>query len=263
MSDTPLLVVIPCFNGEATLERAVASALAQNIQDMTVVIVDDASTDGSLRLAQDLAKRDSRVKSLPLPVNSGPGAARNFGVASFQSRYVAFLDADDEYLPGALSNALGFLEKETHYDAIKFGFETVPPLDLSKAHYDITYNSIPSNLVIRRYVFDVLGGFPVEPVFRGRLAGEDVAFYEATQRLFNLARAQDRLLRYSCPPGSHLHKLVAECPVDGEGEAQFPDSQERQELGRAIGRYILAAKDRLRKAAKYWSAAGCPSGDDK
>ncbi|MDK9722450.1 MAG: glycosyltransferase family 2 protein [Rhodospirillales bacterium] len=255
---TSLLVVIPCYNGEATLERTLASALAQPVAPMTVVIVDDASTDGSFKLAQSLAARDARVKALAMAVNSGPGAARNLGARSFPGDYLAFLDADDVYLPGALPNAIGFLEKDSRFDAVKFGFETEPPLDLAPAHYDITYNSIPSNMVVKRHVFDILGGFPEDPVFRGQLAGEDVAFYEGVQRLFNLARAADKLLSYSCPPGSHLFKLVHDCPVGADGQAHFPETPERAELGRAIGRYIQQGRDRLRLAARLWSQAGCP-----
>lgn len=256
---TSLLVVIPCYNGAATLERTVASALAQQVSPMTIVIVDDGSTDGSDALALTLAANHPHIQALKMPANSGPGAARNLGARSFPGDYLAFLDADDVYLPNALSSAIGFLEKEPHWDAVKFGFETDPPLELSKAHYDITYNSIPSNMVVRRYVFDILGGFPEDGIFRSDLAGEDVAFYEAVQRLFNLARAQDRMLRYACPPGSHLFRLIEDCPLDPDGQAHYPDTPERQELGRAIGRYITAARGRLQTAAKHWSKAGCPA----
>jgi glycosyltransferase involved in cell wall biosynthesis len=255
---TNLTVVIPCYNAEATLERTVESALAQSVNPMTIVIVDDASTDGSLALAQSLAQSHPNVNALTMDRNSGPGAARNKGARAFPATYFAFLDSDDAYLPNALPAAADFLEKNPRWDGVKFGFETDPPIVLSQAHYDITYNSIPSNMLVRSYVFDILGGFPEDPVFRGRLAGEDVAFYEGLQRLFNLARAQDKMVRYACPPGSHLYKLIEDCPLDANGQAIFPDSEERRELGRAIGRYITAAKDRLRLAAKHWAQAGCP-----
>ena len=253
-----LLVVIPCFNGETTLERAVASALAQQVSPMTVAVVDDASSDGSFALAQELAARHPQVKALAMPHNGGPGAARNLGARSFPGTYLAFLDCDDEYLPGALPAAIHLMERDAKWDAVKFGFTTEPPIDLAQAHYDITFNSIPSNMVLRRHVFDILGGFPEDALFRTKLAGEDVAFYEAAQRLFNMARAHEKLLRYHCPPGSHLFKMIDECPVGPDGQAQFPQSTERAELGRAIGRYIMTAKDRLRLAARIWSQSGCP-----
>ncbi|TAN52830.1 MAG: glycosyltransferase family 2 protein, partial [Rhodospirillales bacterium] len=166
-----LLVVIPCFNAAATLERSVASALAQAVNPLFVAIVDDGSTDGSLDLARDLAARHPQVTAHAMPANSGPGAARNLGARTQPTKYLAFLDADDEYLPHALPSAVGFLEKEPRFDAIKFGFETDPPIDLAPAHYDITYNSIPSNMVLRRYVFDILGGFPEDILYRTKLAG--------------------------------------------------------------------------------------------
>ena len=200
--------------------------LVKRFGDKTVV-------DGlSFKLAQGLAQRHPNVHALAMEKNSGPGPARNLGARRFPGSYLAFLDSDDVYLPNALTSAIGFLEKNPRWDAVKFGFETEPPINLSQAHYDITYNSIQSNMVVKRYVFDILDGFPEDEIFRGKLAGEDVAFYEAVQRLFNLARAQDKMLKYYCPPGSHLFKLVEDCPVSQDGQAQFPQTAERAELGR-------------------------------
>ena len=97
-------VVIPTYNSEHCLERAVASALAQTHPPREIIIVDDASTDDTVGVACRLAAR-----SMPIPIrvlrqrsNLGPSAARNLAWDSALGDYIVFLDADDEWLPHKL-----------------------------------------------------------------------------------------------------------------------------------------------------------------
>lgn len=90
-------VVVGAYNASATLDRALRSALGQTHQRVEVVVVDDASTDGTLALAQSYAHRDPRVRVVQRPQNSGGvGAPRNNGIEAASGQYVLFLDADDE-----------------------------------------------------------------------------------------------------------------------------------------------------------------------
>ncbi|MFJ3336541.1 glycosyltransferase [Streptomyces sp. NPDC086766] len=90
-------VVVAAFNASATLERALRSALNQTHRNLEVVVVDDASTDGTLRVAEGYARKDSRVRIVARPENSGGvGAPRNDGIECAAGQYVMFLDADDE-----------------------------------------------------------------------------------------------------------------------------------------------------------------------
>ena len=101
-SSQPLVsVVLPCFNAEATLERALASIAQQNYRHLEVIAVDDGSTDRTPDILESRADVVQRV--IRLPRNCGAAAARNAGLARAQGEYVAFLDADDEWLPGKLS----------------------------------------------------------------------------------------------------------------------------------------------------------------
>jgi succinoglycan biosynthesis protein ExoO len=95
-------VLIAAYNAGAFLHRAVRSALAQTLPPLEVVIIDDASTDGTLDAANALAAEDSRIRVLRLPVNSGPAAARNAGLNAAKGDWVAILDADDAYMPSRL-----------------------------------------------------------------------------------------------------------------------------------------------------------------
>ncbi len=78
MSNLILDVVIPCYNDEETLERAVQSAL-QQAEVRHIIVVDDGSTDSSLLLMKQLAQQNVRVKVLSMPVNGGVARARNWG----------------------------------------------------------------------------------------------------------------------------------------------------------------------------------------
>ncbi|HEY1576176.1 MAG TPA: glycosyltransferase family 2 protein [Terracidiphilus sp.] len=95
-------VLIPAYNASAFLHRAVRSALTQSYAPLEVLIVDDASTDETLAVANELANQDPRVHILTLPTNSGPGSARNLGLAAARGDWVALLDADDAYIPSRL-----------------------------------------------------------------------------------------------------------------------------------------------------------------
>jgi hypothetical protein len=97
-------VVIPTYNAAAFLAEAVASARAQTYAPVEVVVVDDASADGTADLAESLGARAVRQEE-----NRGPSAARNRGVAMAEGEVVAFLDADDAWLPWHLELCVGAL----------------------------------------------------------------------------------------------------------------------------------------------------------
>lgn len=92
---TEASIIIAAFNAEDSLERAVRSALLQEDADIEVLVVDDASTDGTLETAKSLACGDGRVKVIQHTVNLGPGAARNSGIRCSTGAWLVILDADD------------------------------------------------------------------------------------------------------------------------------------------------------------------------
>jgi glycosyltransferase involved in cell wall biosynthesis len=98
-------VVIPAYNAEKTIRNAIDSVLEQTVSDLELIVVDDASTDGTVRAVE--AVHDPRVRLFRSPRNSGPSAARNTGVKLAKGRWVAFLDADDEWVPDRLGHLVG------------------------------------------------------------------------------------------------------------------------------------------------------------
>jgi len=102
-------VVIAAYQAEPFLAECVASVLAQSLESFHLVIVDDGSTDGTLRIARSCT--DARVLVITGP-NRGPAHARNAGVrAALPSRYIAFLDADDVWDPPKLAVQSRFLDE--------------------------------------------------------------------------------------------------------------------------------------------------------
>lgn len=96
-------VITPVFNSARTLRRAAASALDQTLRDIELLIVDDGSTDGTKAVIQDIAASDPRVRTITLPDNGGKSRAMNYAMAAARGRWLAVLDADDQYRPERLA----------------------------------------------------------------------------------------------------------------------------------------------------------------
>ena len=102
MSAAPTIsVVVPCFNAERYIAAAVESALQQGWPGLEVVVVDDGSTDGSAERVRGLCRAHSNVRLIE-QANAGVAAARNHGLRHASGEWIAFLDADDLWLPGKL-----------------------------------------------------------------------------------------------------------------------------------------------------------------
>ncbi len=100
-TDLSISVVIPTHNRAETLGRALDGVLAQTLAPLEVIVVDDASTDGTA--AMIAARGDPRIRLIRHDVNRGAGAARNTGVAAAQGALIAFQDSDDDWMPGKLA----------------------------------------------------------------------------------------------------------------------------------------------------------------
>lgn len=110
-SDRPsVTVVIPCYNYGRYLPDAVESALSQDGVEVEVIVVDDASTDGSAAVAWRLASMDRRITVVHHERNQGHIATYNDGLSRAGGRYVTLLSADDLIAPGALSRAAALME---------------------------------------------------------------------------------------------------------------------------------------------------------
>ena len=109
-------VVIQAFNAEQHIAEALASVRAQTMSDLEVILVDDGSTDGTVREARRFAA--SLDLTIIQQANSGPSAARNAGVRRARSRYCAFLDADDLMLPELLAAQTAVFETDPEFGLV-------------------------------------------------------------------------------------------------------------------------------------------------
>lgn len=99
-------VIIPVYNAERTIEAAIQSLQAQGLQDWEALIINDASNDCSVELVSEMAARDLRLHLFSNPDQEKPlgaAAARNIGLENARGRYIAFLDADDLWMPKKLT----------------------------------------------------------------------------------------------------------------------------------------------------------------
>lgn len=109
MSHAPKIsVILPTYNRAGTLSRAIRSVLSQNLDDLELIVVDDASTDSTTELMRGWT--DPRLAYVRHERNAGAAAARNTGVRRARGQYLAFQDSDDEWLPGKLEQQLRALE---------------------------------------------------------------------------------------------------------------------------------------------------------
>ncbi|WP_200343906.1 glycosyltransferase [Halochromatium glycolicum] len=169
-------VIIPCYEGEAFIADAIRSALDQQDVTLEVVVVDDASPDGSASVVEGFLDTD-HVRLLRRRRNGGIAAARNTGICSAAGEYIAFLDQDDLWYPGRLSKAVKILDNDKDIGLV-FGNETTrsfatganetsrlrPPADINCRSRDavlaalLQRNFIPTAAsLVRRTCFNELG----------------------------------------------------------------------------------------------------------
>lgn len=108
MTEILVSVVIPAFNCEDTIDKAINSVLQQTHESFELIIVDDASTDSTVKRVNSIS--DSRINLVHHKKNRGAAAARNTGMRQARGEYIAWLDADDEWLPEKLELQLEALE---------------------------------------------------------------------------------------------------------------------------------------------------------
>ncbi len=117
-------IIMPAFNGEQYIADSIDSIRCQTFNDWELLITDDGSSDGTVKIIQDLAKGDDRICLLKNECGKGPAAARNNSVKHATGEYIAFLDADDLWKPNKLGKQLAFM-KEKNADFSYTGYNHI------------------------------------------------------------------------------------------------------------------------------------------
>lgn len=106
-----LSIITPSYKSENSISKTIESVLSQTYKNWEMIIVDDVSPDNSNAIIEAYCKQDSRIKLIKLEKNSGPAVARNRAIKEAKGRYIAFLDADDIWMPEKLEKQIAFMDK--------------------------------------------------------------------------------------------------------------------------------------------------------
>ena len=139
-------VIIPVYNNERYIVATVESVLSQTLRDVEVLVVDDASTDGTVKKVRDLAEHDRRVHLIEQPENAGVALARNRALSVARGRYIAYLDSDDLWLPEKLELQIAFLAKK----GVGACFTSYETIEENGRHRN--YVHVPARIGYRQYL---------------------------------------------------------------------------------------------------------------
>lgn len=117
-------IITPVYNAARWLPETLASVKAQTLTDWEQILVDDGSTDDSVAIVTAAAHDDSRIRLLHTPRNGGPSAARNLALDVARGRFIAFLDADDMWLPEKLARSVEWITAH-NYDFIYHDYRKI------------------------------------------------------------------------------------------------------------------------------------------
>lgn len=195
-------VVIPAYNRADTIARALESVLAQDYARLEVIVVDDGSTDATQAVVAGFA--DPRIR-LVAQANAGVSAARNRGIAEARGALVAFLDSDDEWLPGKVSAQVALFQRASpRLGLVYTGFASVAADGTATEHparhrgwiyRDLLARNVVtgcgSTAMFRRAALELAGGFdPALP------ANEDYDLVLRVARFFEADCVAGPLARY-------------------------------------------------------------------
>jgi glycosyltransferase involved in cell wall biosynthesis len=209
-SALPISIIIPAYNAAQFIAQTLDAVLAQTFTAFEVIVVNDGSTDQTPAIVESYVQRDDRVQ-LVNQLNQGVSAARQQGQTQAKGEFIAFLDADDLWLPQNLAVHLrhfagnprlgisfGQVEFMQHDGSLTGSYSKSRLHQIEPAH--LFYENLlitPSNAVIRRSVFEQVGGFDCE------LSGtEDQEFFLRTRCFgWQVEGVEEVLVRYRLTSG--------------------------------------------------------------
>lgn len=256
--DLPLVsVIVPAYNCERFLARAITSVLSQNYPKLECIVIDDGSTDGTPNIINSFG---DQIRSIKQP-NQGAAAARNTGIAAAQGRYIAFLDADDYWLETKTINQIRALlqfpevvlicssfewkSSEEAYDSPKFDGPTYDPgrltvyRDLERLLQD-PYLGTPSVIVKSDALRDI-GGFDASlPI------AEDVDMYFRICRGRSYAKLDQNLACFQ-----HRFESLTKQLTGYRDNLRVLDNLEKR-MPEIANQYRRLVDDRRREIYTWW-----------
>lgn len=157
--ETPLVsVVMTAYNAAPWLEAAMDSILRQTWHNLELIVVDDASTDSTRKIIQQVSARDARVRSHRMPVNCGTYVAKNHGVSHASGDVITFMDSDDTSVPTRIAKQLGLL-RTAGLVATTCNYVRVDDAGNIILNRGLEQRQALISLMVKRQVFEDIGWF--------------------------------------------------------------------------------------------------------
>ena len=118
MKNIIVSVITPSYNSAAYIEETIRSVQQQTFTEWEMLIVDDCSSDETCEIVRRISQSDDRIKLFIQPQNMGAGAARTLGMRKASGQYIAYLDADDIWLPEKLEKQMAYLETHPEIELV-------------------------------------------------------------------------------------------------------------------------------------------------
>lgn len=118
MSANLVTVILPVYNEQNNIARAIKSIIDQTLEDWQLFIIDDGSTDRTREIISEFSKRDARIKPFRNEMNLGITKCLNFGIKKCNTKYIARMDADDYSYPERLEKQVQFMESNQNIDVL-------------------------------------------------------------------------------------------------------------------------------------------------
>ena len=202
-------VIVPLYNAAPFIGEALESALASTYRPLEVVVVDDGSTDNSLKVAQDIAKRYPEIKVLHQP-NAGVSAARNHAIREAKGTFILPLDADDTISPTYIAHAVEAMKDDVRVVGSKAEYIGAKQGEWKLPAYSpellARRNMIPITSLFRKADWMRVGGFCEEEIYR-----EDWDFWLSMMKLGGkFVRLEETGLYYRVLEGSRRSQAKAQ-----------------------------------------------------
>lgn len=196
-------IIIPVYNGELYLSEAIESCLLQTFPDFEIIIVNDCSTDSSLRIAEAFAIQDARVKIITNSVNKKLPASLNLGHRAAKGTYITWTSDDNILKPKFLEKLVAELEKDqadivySNYDIIHTDGSLKRKHITGPTEKLLFGNAVGASFMYKRIVFEALEGYN-EQLF----LLEDYDFWLRASHTFKYRHLNENLYQYRLHPNS-------------------------------------------------------------
>jgi glycosyltransferase involved in cell wall biosynthesis len=208
-------IIIPVFNAEKYIGEAIESALSQSYPELEIIVVDDGSTDNTVKVVNSFIEKESKVK-LVRQKNSGVAAARNTGIRHSRGEFIAPLDADDIWYPDKISSQVRLMRKSGTdvglvytWIAIIDAESKLIGLIKGRPEGNVFGDLILSNPLVcgsvplfRRRCIELIGGYGKEFYAKSAQGCEDLDLSLRISEHFNFAVVKKILVGYRKIPNS-------------------------------------------------------------